>query len=74
MQGMLTGQPGSTAPQHTDAIMPEQHVIMARATFRLPADVLDRLRRHYHEQRLAGGTDTLGDMVTEALRTYLDKT
>lgn len=65
-------QPSGDTASHTDGTPDGQKDGgMAKVTYRLPADLVERLRRRHLEQRLEGNDQTMGEMVAEALRRYL---
>ena len=77
---MLTGQTasapepqpsGDTANQKAGHMAGQQDGDMVKVTYRLPADLVRRLRHAYADQSTTQERQTMSDMVAEALRRYL---
>lgn len=67
-------QPSGDTASHTDG-EPEgqKDGDMVKVTYRLPKDLVRRLRHAYAEQSTDKKKLTMGEMVAEALRAYLAK-
>ncbi len=72
--GEPEAQPSGDTASHTASRMAcQQDGAMVKVTYRLPADLVRRLRHAYADQSTRLERRTMSDMVAEALSAYLDR-
>ena len=72
MQEILEGQRASAPARQTASATARQTAGETfKVTYLLPEELVEELRRRYHEQRAQGEDVTMSGMVAEALGAYL---